>query len=212
MTTADPRNRVWTLPNVISFGRLVILLPLVVWLIVTDHIWWALVALVALSASDWIDGFLARRLGQTSLLGQRLDPVADRIAIVVVGFAMVAVRIVPLGPVLVILAVDVVLAAMAAFWFRGSPDLPISRIGKWRTAALLAALPVLIVGAAADVDWLRWTGLVLMYVGALGHVLAGIGYARAMVVRRTPRTAPVLPDQQGARPLGSEQPGPSRAE
>ena len=188
MTAPRPENRVWTLPNVISFGRLVLLLPLVVWLIVADHIWWALAALVALSASDWVDGFLARRLGQTSLLGQRLDPVADRIAIVVIGLAMVGAEIIPWAPVVVILVVDVALAVLATLWFRGSPDLPVSRIGKWRTAALLAALPVLIVAAATGISWLSWFGFGLMYVGALGHVLAGVGYARGMARRRTRRS------------------------
>lgn len=193
MNAPRPENRVWTLPNVISFGRLVILLPLVVWLLINDHIWWALVAIVGLSASDWVDGFLARRLGQTSLLGQRLDPVADRIAIVVIGFALVAMGILPWVPVAVILAVDVILASLATLWYRGSPDLPVSLIGKWRTAALLLALPVLIVAAAADVDVLRWIGLALMYVGAIGHVLAGIGYATQMARRRDRQQQPVQP-------------------
>lgn len=193
MNAPRPENRVWTLPNVISFGRLVILLPLVVWLLINDHIWWALVAIVGLSASDWVDGFLARRLGQTSLLGQRLDPVADRIAIVVIGFALVAMGILPWVPVAAILAVDVILASLATLWYRGSPDLPVSLIGKWRTAALLLALPVLIVAAAADVDVLRWIGLALMYVGAIGHVLAGIGYATQMARRRERQQQPAQP-------------------
>ena len=184
MSDPRPENRVWTLPNVISFGRLVILLPLVVWLLVSNHIWWALAAIVALSASDWVDGFLARKLGQSSVLGQRLDPVADRIAIVVIGFALVAMGILPWVPIAVIFAVDVLLATLAALWFRGSPDLPVSLIGKWRTAALLLALPVLIVAAASDINVLRLIGLALMYVGAIGHVLAGVGYATAMARRR----------------------------
>ncbi|GMA31065.1 CDP-alcohol phosphatidyltransferase family protein [Litorihabitans aurantiacus] len=187
MTVPLTENRVWTVPNVISFGRLVVLLPLVVWLLLTGRMWWALAALVLLSASDWIDGFLARRLRQTSTLGQRLDPVADRIAILVVGGAMVVAGIIPWGPVAVILAVDVALAVLATLWFRGSPDLDVSRIGKWRTGALLLALPVLIVAAGTDVAWLGVLGFALMYAGAFGHVLAGIGYARGMARRRTRR-------------------------
>ncbi|PWD49552.1 CDP-diacylglycerol--glycerol-3-phosphate 3-phosphatidyltransferase [Serinibacter arcticus] len=187
MTDPRPENRVWTLPNVISFGRLVILLPLTVWLLLNQHLWSTLIALVVLGASDWFDGFLARRMKQVSLLGKRLDPVADRISIVVIGGAMVAVGMIPWGLVAVILAFDVLLAVLAALWFRGSPDLPVSRIGKWRTAALLAALPILIVAAALDAEWLRLVGLVLIYLGAVGHILAGIGYARGMARRRTRR-------------------------
>lgn len=179
------RDRVWTIPNVISFLRLAVLLPIVVWLLLSDRMWWALIALVALSASDWIDGYLARRLGQVSLLGTRLDPVADRVAIVVVGLALAIAGIVPWWVVIVIASVDLVLLLLAATWFRGSPDLPVSRIGKWRTAALLAALPLLIVAEATGVAWLHVVGLVLISVGAAGHVVAGIGYAVGMARART---------------------------
>lgn len=191
MTQAGPtdnserlRDRVWTIPNVISFLRLAVLLPVVVWLLLTDRMWWALIALVALSASDWIDGYLARRLGQVSLLGTRLDPVADRVAIVVVGLALAMAGVLPWWVIIVIASVDVVLLILAATWFRGSPDLPVSRIGKWRTAALLAALPLLIVAEATGVAWVHTLGLVLITIGAVGHVVAGVGYGLGMARTR----------------------------
>lgn len=183
MPTPEPdaaTRRIWTIPNIISFLRLAVLLPVVVWLLLTDRMWWALVALVALSASDWIDGYLARRLGQVSLLGTRLDPVADRVAIVVVGLALAVAGILPWWVVVTIAVVDLTLLLLAAAWFHGSPDLPVSKVGKWRTAALLAGLPVLIVSAATGLEWLHTVGLVLVGIGAVGHVVAGIGYARGM--------------------------------
>lgn len=184
MTTAAPSTAVWTLPNAISFARLALLLPLGVWLVLASSWWWALLVLAVLSVSDWADGFLARRLGQVTVLGQQLDPVADRIAIVAVTFALTLAGVLPWPVVAVIAAVDLTLLVLAALWFRGSPDLPVTRIGKWRTAALLAAIPVLIVAAATEVALVRVLGLTLVWLGALGHVLAGVGYARGMVAKR----------------------------
>ena len=184
MSTPAPATRVWTLPTLISFARLAVLLPLVVWLLVTGRLWWGLVALVALGASDWVDGYLARRLGQVTLLGQRLDPVADRVAIVVVIAALVAEGLVPWPAVAIILAVDLTLLVLAGLWFRGSPDLPVSRIGKWRTACLLGALPLLITSAAASLEWLHVVALVVLWLGVLGHVVAGLGYLRGMAAAR----------------------------
>lgn len=173
-------RRVLTIPNAISFARLVVLLPLAMALLLTQHWWWALGTLVVLGGSDWLDGLLARRLDQRTLLGTRLDPVADRISIIGVSLALAIGGVLPWWALVAIAAVDLVLLLLAATWFRGSPDLPVSRIGKWRTAALFVALPTLIVAAGTDLGWLRLVGLGLLVVGVLGHVVAGTGYAVGM--------------------------------
>lgn len=189
MTSTPPQGtlRVVTLPNVISFARLAILLPLSMWLLLTDRWWWALATLAVLGWTDWLDGFLARRLHQTSLFGARLDPVADRISVVGVSVALAVRDVVPWWALAAIAVVDLILLCLAAAWFRGSPDLPVSRIGKWRTAALFFALPLLIVAAGLDSQGLRWVGLTLLAVGVLGHVVAGIGYVRGMARKRRAR-------------------------
>ncbi|WP_454295008.1 CDP-alcohol phosphatidyltransferase family protein [Salana multivorans] len=189
MTSTPPQGplRVVTLPNVVSFARLAILLPLSMWLLLTDRWWWALGALAVLGWTDWLDGFLARRLHQQSLFGARLDPVADRISVVGVSIALAAQNVVPWWALAVIAVVDLTLLCLAAAWFRGSPDLPVSRIGKWRTAALFLALPLLIVAAGLDSAWLRWVGLGMLAIGVLGHIVAGIGYMRGMARKRRAR-------------------------
>lgn len=184
---AELSRRTLTLPNAISFARLVALLPLTMWLVLTDRWWWALLALAVLGWTDWLDGFLARRLHQQSLLGTRLDPVADRISIIGVSLALAIKGVLPWWALIVIATVDVVLLALSSIWFRGSPDLPVSRVGKWRTAALFLALPLLITAAGLDSPWLRWVGLGLLALGAIGHLTAGVGYAIGMSAKRHPR-------------------------
>jgi len=78
-----------TWPNVVTILRLA-LLPVFLWLLFsTDHRAIAAWLLAFLGATDWIDGFLARRLHQVSKVGKILDPVADRL-LVVVGLVAVA--------------------------------------------------------------------------------------------------------------------------
>ena len=80
---------VWTVPNLLSMLRL-LGVPLFLWLVlVPEADWWALAVLMLSGVTDFLDGYLARRLNQTSALGQILDPVADRLYIlaVVVGLA-----------------------------------------------------------------------------------------------------------------------------
>ena len=74
-------DRILTLPNIISFVRL-LGVPVFLWLILVPQAdGWALVVLVLSGISDWADGKIARATGQISRLGQILDPVADRLYI-----------------------------------------------------------------------------------------------------------------------------------
>src|SRR6476469_3908037 len=83
-------SRVWTVPNALSVLRL-LGVPLFLWLVLGPHAdGWALGVLAASGVTDYLDGYLARRLHQTSRLGEVLDPVADRLYIlaVVIGLAL----------------------------------------------------------------------------------------------------------------------------
>src|SRR6476619_7949548 len=83
-------SRVWTVPNARSVLRL-LGVPLFLWLVLGPEAdGWALGVLVVSGITDFLDGWLARRLNQTSVVGQILDPVADRLYIlaVVVGLAL----------------------------------------------------------------------------------------------------------------------------
>ena len=92
-------DRVWTLPNVLSFLRLAGA-PLVLWLIVGPQADGLAVLVLALGGfTDWLDGYLARAWHQTSRIGQMLDPIADRLYIlaVLIGLASAGDRAVVAG-------------------------------------------------------------------------------------------------------------------
>ena len=71
-------NRFWTAPNQITLLRL-IFIPFVIISVFDAHWRWALALLLAAAASDALDGLLARTLKQQTLLGQYLDPIADKL-------------------------------------------------------------------------------------------------------------------------------------
>ena len=71
-------GRFWTIPNILSMARLVIILP-VTWLIVVDGpLWWIMVLLLLAIATDYFDGRVARWSDQVSDWGKVLDPMADK--------------------------------------------------------------------------------------------------------------------------------------
>src|SRR5215207_9326519 len=87
--------RIVTLPNAISLVRLACA-PVFVWLLADEELLAAAALLAILGASDWVDGWIARRFDQGSDLGKVLDPVADRILLLVAAVALMIQGSVPL--------------------------------------------------------------------------------------------------------------------
>ncbi|MGZ4428781.1 MAG: CDP-alcohol phosphatidyltransferase family protein [Nocardioidaceae bacterium] len=140
-------RRVLTIPNVISIIRLAGV-PLFLWLILVpkaDGL--ALLVLVLSGISDYADGYLARRLHQTSKVGEILDPVADRLYILstVVGLAVRG--LIPWWLAILLPARDLFLWGLVPFLrTRGYSALPVHFLGKAATANLLYAFPLLLLG------------------------------------------------------------------
>ena len=176
-----------TWPNLITLVRF-LLFPVFVGLVVAGHPGWALVSLVVLGVSDWADGFIARRFNQTSKLGKALDPVADRLAIIAIVLSLVLTGLLPWWVVVVVVLVDLVLVVLSSVLFHGNPDLDVTWTGKIRSALLFVGLPVLLFSAIQTIEdnapWVRVVALVFVYLGTVGHVIAGVQYAAMMVAKR----------------------------
>jgi cardiolipin synthase len=113
---------------------------------------WAVGVLIASAASDWLDGKIARALGQTSKLGQVLDPAADRLYIAATLVALAVRTIIPWWLVGVLAIREVAVGvALAVLRRRGFPPLQVSFAGKAATLCLLYAFPLLFLGAHGGV-------------------------------------------------------------
>jgi len=143
-------DRVLTVPNVISLARL-LLVPVFAVLIGVGEDGWALIVLAVSGASDWLDGVLARRLGQVSRLGQMLDPAADRLFILVTLLGLAWREVVPWWLVLVLVLRDLLLLGLLGVLARrGYGPLPVHLAGKAGTFALLYAFPLLLLAEWPD--------------------------------------------------------------
>lgn len=167
-------GRVLTVPNMISFARLAGV-PLFLYLfLVADRMGWAVVVLAVGGTSDWIDGWLARRLGQVSRLGELLDPLADRLYILATLLAFTVREVVPWEFTVALLARDAILLLTLPVLRRlGYGPPPVHYVGKTATFILLFAFPVLLlasvsVGSVSAVAYpagwgLAWWGLGLYW-------------------------------------------------
>jgi cardiolipin synthase len=190
-TRVDAPERVWTIPNIISFVRLAGV-PLFLYLYLFAHAEVAaVVVLMVGGTTDWVDGYLARRLGQVSRLGALLDPFADRLYILATLIAFTIGGVVPWLFTAALLAreltVGVGLLALRRVGV-GPPE--VHYVGKTATFLLLAAFPLLLLARASDTaaviaapaGWaLAWWGLVLYWIAG------GLYIAQIVVVVRAAR-------------------------
>jgi cardiolipin synthase len=141
------RNRVLTVPNVLSVIRLA-LVPVFLWLLLVEHAYaWATGILMFTGASDWADGKIARLMNQSSRLGELLDPAVDRIYVITIPIAFALRHLVPWWFVIVLIARDAILAAtLPALRSRGLTSLPVTYIGKGATFALMSGFPLILLG------------------------------------------------------------------
>lgn len=141
--------RVFTVPNVISFLRLLCVPVFVVLLFVRENRAAAAWLLAVLGMTDWVDGYLARRLGQVSELGKMLDPIADRLALVVGIGSILWVGAAPWWVAAAALAREVgVSLAVLVLGALGAKRLAVTWWGKTGTFLLYFAFPMWLGGTS----------------------------------------------------------------
>jgi cardiolipin synthase (CMP-forming) len=174
-----------TVPNAVTLVRL-LLMPVCAYLLATGRFGWGLVLTAAVGSTDWVDGWLARRYGQVSRLGQLLDPLADRLLIASVAIALVIQGVLPWPAAVLLLARDLILlAGWPLLKRRGIQPPEVIFLGKAATLVLLLALPILTLGATglAVADIARLLGLALLWAGVVMYYLAGAVYVRMVLER-----------------------------
>jgi cardiolipin synthase len=158
-TQSSVANSNWTIPNALSALRL-LGVPVFFWLIIgpkNDGL--ALAILIVSSFTDWLDGYLARRLNQFSRLGELLDPLADRLYVVAALAALYIRDLLPIWVVVLLILRDVLMSMLLLYLKRfGITGVPVHFVGKAATMNLLYALPLVLMGTFSGV------------VGQLAHV------------------------------------------
>jgi cardiolipin synthase len=139
-------GEVVNVPNLLSFLR-ILLVPVFLWFLLEELFLAAIAVLAVAGLTDFLDGFLARKLNQTTKLGKMLDPVADRLYIFATLLALSATGYVPWWLAgLVILRDVLMLISLPLLASVGYRSLPVHYLGKASTFALLYSFPLLLMG------------------------------------------------------------------
>jgi cardiolipin synthase len=192
--TSGFARQVLTLPNLITLARLACL-PVFLWLLFGKEDRAAAAALLAvLGITDWVDGYLARRLGQVSELGKILDPVADRLLFIVGAGGILIDGSVPTWfAVIVLVRETLVGGATLVLAALGARRIDVTWFGKAGTFGLMIAFP-LFLASHSDLSWADTAGVLAWIAGIPG--LAFSLYAAVLYVpiaRRALREGRAVP-------------------
>lgn len=172
-----------SVPNMLSILRL-IMVPIFLLLLLNGEFLASLIVLAVASATDWLDGQIARRFNQITRLGQMLDPAADRLFIFATLIGLTINGNIPLWLAVIVVSRDVMLLVVYPILANhGYGPLPVHFLGKAGTFALLYALPLLLM---ADV-WPQAQAVILplawgfAYWGIALYWLSGVLYVAHVV-------------------------------
>ena len=184
--TAAPNSKVWNLPNLLTYGR-ILAVPVVAGLLMwggDPSRWVALGIFVLAAVTDFLDGYLARKWQQQSALGRMLDPIADKVLVSVVLLVLASDGILfggHLWAAIIILAREVLVSGLREFLGELRVSVPVTKIAKWKTTAQLLAIGFLIAGPAGDklIPHTTQIGVVFLWVAAALTLYTGYDYFRA---------------------------------
>jgi len=171
------------LPNILTLSR-IIMIPVFVIIFYLPLQWSYFVsaAIFALAAgTDWLDGYLARRLDQTTPFGAFLDPVADKLMVAVALTVLIEAHssVILTIPAMVIIGREIVISAlrewMAEIGSRAS--VAVSYIGKVKTTAQMVSITLLLAYPVGE-TW-TWLGLALLYIAAVLTLWSMVLYLKA---------------------------------
>ena len=166
------------IPNILTFSR-IIFVPIIIalYLIEVDGLWLALIFIVV-SFTDYLDGFLARRLKQTSKLGAFLDPVADKFIVTVVLILIISnqsIQNTAINPnvlvivVILIISREIALSALREWMAEigQRSKVAVGKIGKLKTGSQMLAITLLLY--AKDIGWFPtlMVGEIFLYIAGL---------------------------------------------
>ena len=174
-------------PNLVTFSR-ILLIPVIIAIYYLPNSWLsedgknitATSVFIFAGITDWLDGYLARRLNQMSAFGAFLDPVADKLIVVSALLALLYLNRVDMIVALIIVGREIAISALREWMAKvgQAKSVAVAFIGKLKTVAQMVAIPLLLYhDVLLDIDC-QWLGTVLINIAAVLTVMSMLYYLR----------------------------------
>ncbi len=186
MTQHAERKLAFSLPNLLTYGRIVAVPALVACYYIQGDLsnWLALGIFTAASITDFFDGYLARIWSQQSALGRMLDPIADKLLVASALLMLVANGVINgwlLWAALIIMSREMLVSGLREYLAEVEVSVPVTRIAKWKTAMQMVAIGFLLSVPAGEklIPGVTLLGYGLLWLSAAMTLYTGYDYLRA---------------------------------
>jgi len=188
-------SQVFTAPNQLTLLRMVFV-PFIVIELVEGRYFWALVLFVVAGFSDGLDGLLARKLHQQTLLGQYLDPIADKLLLSTMFLVLSILHKIPWKFTVLVFSRDISILAASAVLFAiaGLRDFRPSIFGKANTFSQIAAVFFVLLSSIRETRWILITRTVFLRATFAFTIISALHYV-FLVQRRLRSHTHALPEQ-----------------
>ena len=184
-TPGNSQPALSNIPNLLTLSRIGFI-PLIMATFYIDSPfgrWVAAAAFLSACLTDFLDGYVARLWSQTSNFGKFLDPVADKLLVASTLFMLVAfgrIRPVSFLPALIILCREILVSGLREFLSDLQVPMPVSNLAKWKTAAQMSAISLLLVGDIFPLGHIASImGEGLLWCAALLTLMTGYAYLKS---------------------------------
>ena len=182
-------------PNLLTLSRIAVIPALIASFYLNGEFshWVPLALFILAGLTDILDGYVARALNEQSSLGTFMDPIADKLLVATTILMLVALDRITgwtVLPALIIVLREIVVSGLREFLAEIRVSVPVSTLGKWKTALQLTALGFLISGAAGDRvlsepvaattigEWGLWIAAAITLVSGYDYLRAGKSHLR----------------------------------
>jgi CDP-diacylglycerol---glycerol-3-phosphate 3-phosphatidyltransferase len=138
----ENKSTIWNLPNILTLLRIAAIPVLAVLLLspTRSSCFWAAALFAVASVTDWLDGYLARRMGIVTVFGKFLDPIADKLIVMAALIMILPYDRVPAWMVLIILGREIIITGLRGLASTEGIVIPASQLGKFKTIFQIVAI------------------------------------------------------------------------
>lgn len=174
--------KIFNVPNLLSMSR-ILAVPVFIVLMLNPTPLRALAAGVVFSlasATDWLDGYLARKWGQVTKMGKLLDPIADKILIMAALVVLVEIlpETVPSWIAILIIGREFAVTGLRAIAASDGVVIPAETVGKYKVGAQITAVLSLLLNQYSNQEWMKQLGWVALWVAMILAVYSAVQYFR----------------------------------
>jgi len=172
--------KIFNIPNLLSISR-ILAVPVFIVLMLDPSPLRALLAGIVFSiasATDWLDGYLARKWGQVTKIGKLLDPIADKILIMAALVILVEIRsdVVPAWIAIIIIGREFAVTGLRAIASSDGIIIPAETSGKFKVGAQITAVLSLLLDYYMTRDWMRTLGIYALWVAMFLSLYSALYY------------------------------------